>query len=108
MSKISPAPSHPIEFTGNAAPNKARKPLPQWFIGWVGGFLMGVLGAASGGSALVALLWMSIVASDDMGSFIGIFVVLIVAATAGAIGGCVYGVILWAIIRYRAHKSAGE
>ena len=101
-------PKHRIEFTGNSAPKKRRKPPPKWIVGWFGGLLLFVAGATLGGLAAMPLF--RTLTTGDMDSFSGAlaallagFLSLVVSAVAG--GGV--GLVVWGILRARAHKLEG-
>lgn len=104
-------PEHRIEFTGNSAPKKPRKPppqwiigLPQWIIGWFGGLLLFVSGNVIGGCAAVALIWMMFVITDDVGSPLIAMLILLLGAIVGAIIGSIAGILVWARLRTRARE----
>lgn len=93
------SPKHRIEFTGNSAPKKQRKPPPRWFIGWSGGLISFVVGAAMGGFVAVALIWTLFAITDDVGSPLMAMLALLLGAIVGAVVGSILGLVLWARLR---------
>ena len=97
------SPKHRIEFTGNSAPKKRRKPPAKWMVGWPGGLLLFIAGAILGGALAGALIWPH--STDDMGSFSGAMAFALLALlgplAAASMGG-IAGLLIWAILRVKA------
>ncbi len=106
----SESPKHRIEFTGNSAPKKRRKPLkppPKWIVGWFGGVLLFFGGGALGGFGALALLWMMLSATDDIDNPFMAIVSLFLALFTGAVAGSGAGMLIWFIVGARAPESDG-
>ena len=94
----SESPKHRIEFTGNSAPKKRRKPRkppPKWIVGWFGYLLFLVAGATLGGTVAVASIWELMTITDDAGSPLGAIFALSMGAIVGAAIGSVVGLFIW-------------
>lgn len=103
MSAPEPA-KHRIEFTGSAA-KKPRKPPPKWIVGWFGGLLLFVAGAALGGFTANSLIWLLFTITDDVGSPIMAILTLFLGTIIGAVAGCIVGILVWHRLRVSARAS---